>query len=483
MCLYKFNIIDNYIDLSIDKPHLYYIKQKLETYVEREFHCYTDGSVKDLGKPSVSLVYGTTFYTPQKQFIDQFYSSGENNISVVKSELLPLLISLIVMPKQSTVHIFTDNDQNFSTFHKLQSKNFKITPRQYFKMINNGILWQIIMEIIEILSLNITLFKVQAHAEDIYNNFVDQQVARIHDEVDLHSINIRNQPLQLIRYIPSWNNVIIEKPLRKFLRLTTNVTNLEKFLNLNRNAKYRQLDIDIKNTFSLLKGEEGSLYTTFAENKIRRRKIQLMIEELPCIHQIQKSLNSLYKDRLCPICKNEEEDFNHIWLCVDRSLDMLTLVSSTKTALKESILSHIDNNETHIDNLEINDLDIWDINIDNNKFTFIDLIKGFIPKNLSHFIDRFSKQKKLTSKILYQFRMKMGHHIFHEYWLKCCQEMEKKDKDLGINKNLKKRHFGVDCLYRLRQQSTINKYEDLIGIRNNIYYGSDILGYYDSCTP
>ncbi|CAB5386565.1 unnamed protein product [Rhizophagus irregularis] len=75
----------------------------------------------------------------------------------------------------------------------------------------------------------------------------------------------------------------------------------------------------------------------------------------------------------------------------------------------------------------------------------------------------------------------MGHHIFHEYWLKRCQEMEKKDKDLGINKNLKKRHYGVDCLYRLRQQSTINKYEDLIGIRNNIYYGSDILGYYDSC--
>ncbi|CAB5380034.1 unnamed protein product [Rhizophagus irregularis] len=100
---------------------------------------------------------------------------------------------------------------------------------------------------------------------------------------------------------------------------------------------------------------------------------------------------------------------------------MLTLVSSTKTALKESILSHI--------------------------------------------------------------LMKMGHHIFHEYWLKRCQEMEKKDKDLGINKNLKKRHYGVDCLYRLRQQSTINKYEDLIGIRNNIYYGSDILGYYDSCTP
>ncbi|POG72844.1 hypothetical protein GLOIN_2v1874952 [Rhizophagus irregularis DAOM 181602=DAOM 197198] len=47
-------------------------------------------------------------------------------------------------------------------------------------------------------------------------------------------------------------------------------------------------------------------------------KIQLMIEELPCIEQIKRTLFSLYKERLCPMCKKKEEDFNHIWICEER---------------------------------------------------------------------------------------------------------------------------------------------------------------------
>jgi hypothetical protein len=58
-----------------------------------------------------------------------------------------------------------------------------------------------------------------------------------------HSLQLRNQLFQLIYYLPSWHNIIIEKPLRKFLTLSTNVNNLEKFLNLNQNAKYQQLKL------------------------------------------------------------------------------------------------------------------------------------------------------------------------------------------------------------------------------------------------
>jgi hypothetical protein len=60
--------------------------------------------------------------------------------------------------------------------------------------------------------------------------------------------------------------------------------------------------------------------------------------------------------------------------------------------------------------------------------------------------------------------------------------MEKKDLELGINKRLKKKHYGKDCLYKTREQSSIPKLEHLIGIRNNIYYSSDALEYYDDCT-
>jgi hypothetical protein len=294
-----------------------------------------------------------------------------------------------------------------------------------------------------------------------------------------HSLQLRNQLFQLIYYLPSWHNIIIEKPLRKFLTLSTNVNNLEKFLNLNRNAKYQQLQIDIKNTFNLLKGEEGTLNTSFQENKFRRKKIQLLIEELPCIQQVQKSLNSLYKDRLC---EQDEEDFYHIWLCEDRIMEMNDFVSLTKSSLIEHIKSNIDNQDVLINIQDISNLHIWDIEKDDTKLTFIDLIKGFIPKNLTLFIDNFTNQKLKTTKVLYQLRTTMYQHIFRVYWLKRCKEMEKKDLELGINKRLKKKHYGKDCLYKTREQSSIPKLEHLIGIRNNIYYGSDTLEYYDDCT-
>ena len=48
--------------------------------------------------------------------------------------------------------------------------------------------------------------------------------------------------------------------------------------------------------------------------KIYRRRIQLLIKEIPCIEQVKKSLYLLYKNRLCLYCNNEKKDFNHIWM-------------------------------------------------------------------------------------------------------------------------------------------------------------------------
>jgi hypothetical protein len=109
----------------------------------------------------------------------------------------------------------------------------------------------------------------------------------------------------------------------------------------------------------------------------------LLIEELPCIQQVQKSLNSLYKDHLCPICEQDEEDFYHIWLCEDRIMEMNDFVSLTKSSLIEHIKSNIDNQDVLINIQDISNLHIWDIEKDDTKLTFIDLIKGFIPKNLN----------------------------------------------------------------------------------------------------
>jgi ribonuclease HI len=224
-------IIDKFIDISIDKKHLFNIRNLLLYASNNIFNCYTDGSVKNLGNTDVSLAFGTNIYDKNLNSIAEFYSSIEHNISVIKAELLGIFISLIVMPYKSKFYIYTDCKSNINTFNTLQNQKLKQTSRQYFKIPNNAKIWTSIMDIIDILQLKIEIFKVDAHASDELNNYVDRKVKLIHDQSSDYGLILCNQPLLSINYIPSWNNIKIEQSLRKFLTLITNVTNLEAFLN------------------------------------------------------------------------------------------------------------------------------------------------------------------------------------------------------------------------------------------------------------
>jgi hypothetical protein len=64
--------------------------------------------------------------------------------------------------------------------------------------------------------------------------------------------------LQVITYLPYWNDIPIKTNLQKFLKLYTNTQDLEKFLNLNRNQKYWKLNVNWEITFSLLQEGQSS---------------------------------------------------------------------------------------------------------------------------------------------------------------------------------------------------------------------------------
>jgi hypothetical protein len=89
------------------------------------------------------------------------------------------------------------------------------------------------------------------------------------------------------------------------------------------------------------------MFTDFKETKLKRKKIKLLIEEIPHIHQLRKGFYSLYKARKCPMCSIEEETFNHIWICNSRSLEMLNLISKFKeeliTIINDNILENYNN--------------------------------------------------------------------------------------------------------------------------------------------
>jgi hypothetical protein len=67
---------------------------------------------------------------------------------------------------------------------------------------------------------------------------VDYLATEAHKNIDDLILDINYQNLKSLQWIPKWNNIPINMNLRKFIKLTNNVNNLELFLNLNRNSKY-----------------------------------------------------------------------------------------------------------------------------------------------------------------------------------------------------------------------------------------------------
>jgi ribonuclease HI len=471
------NIIEKYIDLSLDKQKLYNMKSILENLNQRIFTCYTDGSIKDINKEYVSATFGTTFYNSSSQRILELVSSYNNWISSTRAEIFALLITLIIAPLNSILTIYTDSANLISNFEKFKFFNFNLTTRQIFKISNNNILWKIIINIIKENNLSVILQKVQAHADNDLNNYVDNIVSLAHNDQNLN-INLNYNNFEDLPWIPKWNGIVIEKSLRKMLTLTTNIKNLEKFINLNRNDKYRKIEIDWSIFFNNFKGEKQKLYTDFKESKIRRRKIQMMIEELPCIEQIKKTLYSLYKDRLCPMCEEEKESFNHIWICNKRRDDMQTLISGLQGWLLQEINKLLDPTY-HIILEQIKDIDdIWNLDVSEDQFTFIDLIKGFFPYNLSNFFKHLLTTKSKIEQLSYNFRNEILDKSII-FWKERCNKLKEIDQNLGIDKNVKKQHFGKEQFIDEKRISKNKKYINLQSLQNHIYFGGNTIDYYN----
>ncbi|CAB4442148.1 unnamed protein product [Rhizophagus irregularis] len=119
-----------------------------------------------------------------------------------------------------------------------------------------------------------------------------------------------------IHYTLKWNNIEVEQSPRKFISQTSKVKGFEEFFNLARNVKYRRTNVDWKSTFEVLSGDELSNVTTFKSSRRKAEKIKFLMEELPTIEQMKKSLPDIYDNWLCPVCSNVIKDFNHIWSCV-----------------------------------------------------------------------------------------------------------------------------------------------------------------------
>jgi hypothetical protein len=251
---------------------------------------------------------------------------------------------------------------------------------------------------------------------------------------------------------------------------------MEKFLNLHRNTKYRRLDVDWTSTFHCLNSDIQNNETSISSSKTKAQKVHLLIEEIPTIEQMKKSFLELYDDWKCPACGLDDETFNHVWSCAEYKEILREIRNNTITSLSTWILEY---NESIHDFSSLVDLNIWNIEHSPNIFTFIDLIKGIIPLSLYQKLSSWTTKNNVLI-VLTKMRQYIFEQTFALIWIPRCSYLKEFERSLGLTKKKKLDLKNFRSLPPNNNNSDYIAYQfdALDSIRNNIYFGSNIIDFY-----
>ena len=139
------------------------------------------------------------------------------------------------------------------------------------------------------------------------------------------------------------------------------------------------------------------------------------------------------------MCNKEKETFNHVFLCRQQRIRMSQIIEIAKNELIYIMTEEIDKSLSKSDiNIDIDK--IWYNEYLKDEITFIDIIKGIVPKSLSECIKLYIKKDEDIQQILELF-----YHRIQDFWKMVweirCDKLISKEKEEGITSQEKKKKF------------------------------------------
>ena len=393
---------------------------------------YTDGSLKNIGLPTIKMGVAWLQTDPQWPLISFHSTFCLHNPSSLLAELMAVIAALFVSPVNSNIEIFTDSSSvisNFTTTQFFLSSSTHLNP--IFK-IPNYPLWFYLFSLIKSKHLTLHFTKVKAHSDDSHNNQVDQLA-----KLDGPNILINFDNLDDI-IVPFLHNMPILLPTRTTIKYLLQSKRFNDVIQLPHFAKYQFLNINWNNTFLFLNDNEARAATSYQASYTKKQKLKFMLEMLPSLEVLKKRSPNLYQQNwTCCRCQIDSEDFNHIWTCRHSQNLMLSIINSTKNDLVHQLqlLNTSTNDTTSLQ--RINTASFWNFNYDPNNLCFIDLIKGIVPSDLVEYTHNITHSIPLTTSLL----SNMFHSIFissSKIWLERCDLFTKAEKLANITSQDKK---------------------------------------------
>ncbi|RHZ70344.1 hypothetical protein Glove_272g29 [Diversispora epigaea] len=360
-------------------------------------------------------------------------------ISSTRAELWAILLAIKLLPAYANAQLFTDSQASIDAIKTFANPNMTRKTRRY----KNLIILKAIRELILQKQITIEYIKVKAHKGNKGNNEVDKLAkwgAKYGEELCINHQIINDNILH------KWNNNVIDLPIRDIIRNNIKTRHYINWTTLNRNIKWNnkfiQRETDWRSSFQLI--HETNItnpVTSNIDHRNRKFGIKLLNDELPTKSLLHERRPDLYTDDTCVSCNKAKENSLHVFICKD-FINILqksflhnivsAIIKIKGECKKQQATQLLTKNQTFT-------IDISrQIGIYNQqaRFSFVDIIRGLIPKTLNKLLRKFVNN--LETKHTIQTTFLNLREQKWEKWLKRYEEfLEWEKEQTNITKEAK----------------------------------------------
>ncbi|RHZ79407.1 hypothetical protein Glove_146g13 [Diversispora epigaea] len=375
-----------------------------------KFEIFTDRSLnkgrkkKATNNPNNSLQTGrmgvgvVLYYTAlnQETYSKTIGTRVTGTPSSTRAELWAILLALKVLPFDATATIFSDSQASIQAIKNFKNKRKAIRWKKY----KNPYIFQVIIQLIERKKLKVNFVKIKAYSGTLGNDIADKLAKGGATQYEELQINY-NLLDRKINY--KWDRTVIDLPMKQILKTHSAVHRQMEWACLNRTK-----DTDWKLSFQLIHGTNlTNLITSDEDHRNRKFGIKLLNNELLTKSLLNERCPDLYTNDTCISCNKCKEDSLHVFICNNfvNTLQKLFInriiraVIRIKGEAKQQTITRLITNCSFI---KIDILRQAQNYNPNSRFSFIDIIRDLIPKQLKRLLRKVINNievKEITKEI------------------------------------------------------------------------------------
>jgi ribonuclease HI len=454
-----------------DLYHLHHICTEIAT--SDSITIYTDGSLSTwYNKPLMGFGWILTNNTDQ-----QFQLKGQTrmHVSSSRAEITAIATALSITPRYCKVSIYTDSQVAINSIKATLATSHTRT----IKCKKNSQLLLYIKDICSSRTLELHLHKVKAHSGVPLNEKADQ-LARIdpyHNGMvpETHMFTHNVTKTTCLPLITTWDNQIIEIPVKQLCKKITESKYLAQWRLLNRTriglTTTQMRNIHWKATYKLLHPTKISNDTTTDQDQqVRKFNLNIWYNELPTKNKLYERKPQLYLDNKIFKC-HLVEDTIHPFICPHNNTNIHRFIRET--------IIHTGCENIHVDRQTQFSKEITKTLQPDLETIFI--IKGIITNKLYYTCKKFIENTSSTYTVLDK-AMAIIKNKLRELWQNRCNGFQTWKESKGITPKVEKQHKystkGKDPAFLTREQDIKDNFTHIVNtyIHKFIAYNTNIFG-------